>query len=231
MTESTNTDGIFELKTKINLRRSEKRSSDKRFTQVDLKELVNESGHKFIGSGEESVVYKPKGDTSDTVVALDHDKVNSPVEAKLLFQTHRLMATLLPYNFPRNPRGFGHADPINGVSGMTRKEIIPIDDAKSDISVKYPFSHVVEVVKLLKLPVNMDMNAFNIKKDADGNEWNVDRVLLKKTGTAEGDSWNVEAIEEYMGKEGYSEIDKRIVKKSIERINYLKTLIVEGEKE
>lgn len=217
----------------------------KLLTQEEVRLIVEKYDTKFVGKGSECVVFSERDHSKkkkyfglgnkpfrdDVVVAVDYRSVEDPLKAKTLFYTQRIMSTLFPSNFPRFATSFGDADTVNGVSGTIRQKVDIVkgdeNNKNSDFGAKKPFGDVTKVIEMLNLPVNIDMSHFNFAKDIDGNVYYLDKVRLKVAGVSwkeEDTIWNTEAIIEYMEKNNYSETDKRIVQKSIQRLNYLKKL-------
>lgn len=209
----------------------------------EVDQLIENYDKDLVGKGAECVVFSERDESQqgkyfglgkkpfreDVVVAVDYRTVLNPIQAKEIFYTQRIMATLFPFNFPRFRTSFGSEDEAGGVSATIRNKIDIVDSDEHnashiDLGAKHPFSYVAKTINELRLPVNIDKSDFNFGRDGRGDVYFLDKVRLKKVGgswSEEDTVWDKDTIDIFMSKNNYSESDKRIVRKSIDRLTAL----------
>ncbi len=239
MPELTEAQEITQIKTEM-----ETRSEFKVLPREEVSQVVEKYDKEFVGKGAECVVFSERDESrkskylglgkkpfkDNVVVAVDYSMVLDPNRAKEIFYTHRIMSTLFPFNFPRFATSFGSSDKVEGVSGTVRQKIDIVEEGGKgahnlDVGSPHPFETVERVVDKLGLPLNLDKSGFNFGKDKHGNVYFLDKLRLKEAGSSwsEKDTvWDLDAIGDYMDKNKYSDLDKRIITKSINRLNDFK---------
>lgn len=210
------------------------RSMDYMYISPHMEKIVREGKIEIIGKGAECVVISPKKHPGkkaggiwqkpelrdDIAVAIDYRLITAPDEAKRVFYTQRVLSTLFPHNFPRFYTSYG-GDKQVSLSGTIRQRIHKRKGFWT--RVKYPFRHVEDTVRELGLSINFDTNPVNFMIAGDGGEYYLDKSRVYGTwADKEGFyRWDSAKIAEYMGTNGYTDIQKRIVSKSIDRLRSL----------
>ncbi len=198
----------------------------------EIEKIVEKENMVFIGAGSECAVIQPLAHPheqswklkpklrEDVVVAIDYKNITDPIEAKNIFYTHRIMSTLFPHNFPKFFASYGSSDKTP-LSGTVRQRVEKRESPSAAII--YPFGRVDEVINELKLPVYFDKgNYTNFMAGKDGGHYYLDKIQLQRNvdGSLHG-FWDKASIEGYMTRQGFNDIQKRIVGKSIDRLKQL----------
>ncbi|MBI2633240.1 MAG: hypothetical protein HYW78_02505 [Parcubacteria group bacterium] len=179
-------------------------------------ELVKKYDRKLIGRGSECVVISTPH--KEKIIALPSTPL-SPLEAKKSFYFQRIFSTLFPHNFPHFYAAFGNHENKYGVSsGTVRKMIKGQQSLDGKPKVQYPFKKVLDICSSLKIPLRFDHTDCNFLIGKDGGEYYVDNLMYNAINGINGIAPKKDAILAYMDKMKYSEIDKQIVKTSIERL-------------
>jgi hypothetical protein len=211
-------------------------------TPAKTYEIVKRYDKDLVGKGSETVVFAERDRSAksgflgigkkpfrqDVVVAVDYKTVYDPIAAKEIFYRQRIMATLFPDNFPHFATSLGSTDSKDGVSLTIRQRVkggVGLPGTRITDDPNNPFGTVLKTMDELHLPVDIDTSTKHYAKDRNGNVYYLDKVDLKrdKMGHPENNSiWNKDSIRQYMTDRGYSNLDKRIVEMSIDRLNSLK---------
>jgi hypothetical protein len=210
---------------------------------ADMADIAANYAGEYVDHGGECVVVSPADYTtsdhsprSEVVVALDYSRIRDPLEAKLIFYTHRVMSTLFPHNFPHFRTSVGSEDQQHGVSATIRDRIFPHTDGATgmvselDEGSPYPFSRVNQAIRKLDLPVLLDDYAntedygsdggqINYLKGADGGVYYLDIVELLPEEYEK--KWDTSKIMSWMEQQNYSPQDRRIVSSGIRRLQQL----------
>lgn len=183
--------------------------------------------YQYLGKGRTCAVFRKK-DTPNKVVSIKYEKHDS-IKARKTFYIHRVFSTLFPDNFPHfyiviSPKG----DYKNRVSSV-RETIVGEEkdfwkflngDGKQ---VMEPMKDIELFCERYSVPVSFDTAAFNLLITKDNKEYYIDTIddFPNKT-------WPINEILAYMDgatrKDGipvYSRREKRVVEKSIKRIEEL----------
>lgn len=178
----------------------------------ELEEVVDQldADVNIIGSGAECVVFdSPKTiGGKEIVISVDYHN-RTPLNAKKVFYTMRILSTLFPHNFPH----FYATGTDKNMSSFAREKIK--NEFEQLPLVKYPFSDASKLIEDLGLPVMFDDFFLNYAVGVDGGEYYLDTPL----GFLE--TWPKEETLKYMEKKGFTETQRRIVSKSMDRLEKL----------
>lgn len=188
----------------------------------EFREIVDQSGMDYINHGSESVIIrtKPDGTVPEVVFSLDYKFIKDPKTAKEIYYSHRILSTLFPHNFPKFYSSWGSDDADS--SGQVRENFLNKGNFSNDSldklnsQSKYPFDEVIKAKEALKLPFYFDSGYSNFHPGFDGGVYYLDWV--KK----EDKPFDTQAILSWMDVKNYSDNDKNIVRRSIERLETLK---------
>lgn len=191
----------------------------------EIRDLVQSYDRELVGQGRECVVIDKKG-KPEKVLAISYRGFR-PETAKEIFYLQRIFSTLFPHNFPHFYAAFGEYERgvIGGkkISGTVRERV-----SKTDQEVEHPFSRVLEFCQEHSVPVDFDVEGqsthFNLIVGEDGGEYYLDTIDNLYTLNL-GGSWRKAEIMQHMdeaesekGDPLYTKIEKRIVRKSMERL-------------
>jgi hypothetical protein len=194
-----------------------------------------EHGVFNIGDGAQRFVFAAPEDSGKAVVVNFADRSSS--EAKLAFYLQRIYSTLWPSNFPhmygavgskneRNPavsireRILGGR--IKSLGDFTKiKEMSPEDSPKS-------FKQVIVDSRAYGIPLPIDIMPSNYVLGEDGGEYYVDEIDWNEFRNVQ--PFPEKGILRFMEDRGFSAVQKRQVKTSIERIKVLIAGSVPGTK-
>jgi len=212
----------IEVAKKIKEVKTEKTQAGEFMYKTEVGELVDSFDFNFVNAGSEHVAVTRKG-KPEKVIALAYCDI-SPSEVKRYFYRQRILEALFPHNFPHFSLAFSVEDETGWHhSGSIRQKVDELEVGLEG-EIEYPFEEVKETCKALSLPVRFDEKTKeNVIVGADGGEYYVDTIGYKFPG-----KWDVEKIMKYMekakNKEGrprHGEVDKRMVRKSIDRLEAL----------
>ncbi len=80
---------------------------------------------------------------------------------------------------------------------------------------KFPFSKVDALIEQLALPIQLDRSNINYEVGLDGSLIYLDKIKVRNN------KWRTDELMDYMKENEYSERDRQIVTKSIERLQEL----------
>ena len=113
-------------------------------------------------------------------------------------------------------RGYLYGSKEKKRSGTIRQWIHKQDVSQENI--KYPFDRVTDAMNEMELPFKLEAGSReSIIAGNDGVEYFIERVSL-----AENPQWDLEKIEGFLEKNQYSLYEKRVVLKTIARLQSLK---------
>lgn len=202
----------------------------------EVEELISERSFEYLGTGSECVVIERQGNPKE-VAAINYKDLE-PSKAKEIFYLQRIFSTLFPHNFPHFAIAIGSDERREaGITGAIRERIegtppvtilTSVSSAKFRFppgsEVRYPINEVLDTISALNLPAYIDAVAINYALGTDGGVYYLDTVK-PKYDVAKDNRWDLPAIREFMnearteeGKPTYTDIDKRIVEKSIRRL-------------
>ena len=193
----------------------------------DIKKIVEDNGAGFVGRGGDIAAVAPKDYSkadsgkqkpvrTDILHAVDHDifDIKDNIRAKELFYVNRFLNILFPHNFPKIFTSSGRKEKKR--SGTIRQWIHKQDVSQENI--KYPFDRVTDAMNEMELPFKLEAGSReSIIAGNDGGEYFIERVSL-----AENPQWDLEKIEGFLEKNQYSLYEKRVVLKTIARLQSLK---------
>lgn len=164
----------------------------------------------LIGVGSESVVIK--GMRDDTVLAVDyHEHSPAAFESSITYNTHRLLSTLFPHNFPRFKK-VG-----SSIGRFSEREFVESSDQK----IKHSFQAVVNTLRELKIPILFDKNKVNFETGIDGGEYYLDKADFDCS------AWNqvnIKQIEVHLSALHLKRVSVETVVKCLSRLRVLAVL-------
>lgn len=180
---------------------------------------------ELVGDGGECFVI-PKTGHPDKVQAIQWFE-QPAVEAKRNFYWHRLFSTLFPDNFPHIYAAFGNPaekEDKNILTGNVRQRIAEIPwnapaseraHLKSEIGER--FDTVWKECEKWNLPLRFDHYFGNFMSTPEGKEFYMDSLELPDNLTND----QLEKFSVYAGINQYSEDDRTIIQRSIDRLKVL----------
>lgn len=197
-----------------------------------LEKYVKRREIELIGHGAECTVISQHGH-DHRVTAFKYSEVESTRMVKI-FYVQRILSTLFPHNFPHFYTTFNGDRNKKIPPGSIRQKINVLFDEenilnrigrefrqKYEDATKYIFRNANQKLTSLGVPVNFDLFSGNYNIGPDGGEYYLDTPILDFSR-----KWNKQKIIQYMRQQKtkrseYSDIDIRLVSKSIDRLKKL----------
>lgn len=194
---------------------------------VLMKLALKRNELEFIGYGAECAVITQHGH-DHRVTAFKYSEVE-PMQMKKIFYVQRILSTLFPHNFPRFYTVFYRNGYEKVPSGSIRQKINVLFDfdkenfsqSKYEEATKYSFRDATKKLDSLEVPIHFDLFSGNYNVGPDGGEYYLDTPILYFSH-----KWNKQKIIQYMQQQKtkqseYSDMDIRLVSKSIDRLRQL----------
>lgn len=204
-----------------------------RLREWEVARLVeNYDGDLISCSGAECVIVGVRGQPKK-ILAIPYWELK-PERAREIFFLQRIFSTLFPHNFPHfyavfweHPQMVGKAS----LQGTIRERIIGqiLDHPQIATArlhpgsrIEHPFQKVLKFCNDFSIPVWFDSYHLNYLLAEDGGVYYLDTVKTETKG-----KWNLSGIMEYIEMEEdrfyslkpvYDNLDKRVVRRSIERL-------------
>ncbi len=193
-----------------------------------VEKMAQNLGVELVAVGHEAFLtgLTPEG---AKLVAYTHETL-SPQEAKSIFWTQKLLATLFPHNFPTYYAAFG-SNNSRALTGTIREWIRGRSYFKLDIKrpqlfdplavkgqnyfVKYPLTEVKEAMSMLGVDIEFDIgNWDNFLLGPEGGVYYLDKPVLKgELGASK--------VSKFMNERDYDAGDKNVAQASVSRLSKL----------